>query len=71
MKSKRNAELSRMSICQPFSANQIFVLPFCLLNCEAVEVKSFLLVNFLEQSSVFNHKANCVVNKKISFYGFD
>ena len=71
MKSTGKSGAIMIRIWTTLLSNQIYVLQFCLRNCEAVVVKSFLLVNFLEQSSVFNHKANCVVDKKISFYGFD
>ena len=45
---KRGADLSRLSIASDlstFSSNQIYVLQFCSINCEAVASKSFLLVN--------------------------
>ena len=56
---KSNVVVKEMLICQDFQfpaiwtsatflSNQIYVLQFCLINCEAVGVKSFdhfLLVN--------------------------
>ena len=43
---KSGADLSRISSdLSKFLSNQIYVLQVCLMNCEAVVVKSFLLVN--------------------------
>ena len=67
MKSKRNADLSRISRDLVNTFVQSDLCNVISLNCEAVVVESFLLVNFLEQSSVSNHKANCVVNKRNVF----
>ena len=65
-----------MLICQGFPeiwttllSNQINVLQLCLINCEAVVVKSFLLANTrtFENNPVTtasNHNANCLVNKR-------
>ena len=57
-----------MLICQECRFVNVFgqsdISIVILSKCEAVVVKSFLLVIYLEQSSVFNHKANCVVNKR-------
>ena len=50
MKSKTNADLSRISISNTFVQSDLCIV--ILLICEAVVVKSFLLVNFLEQSGV-------------------
>ena len=64
-----------MLICQEFQfpeiqamqtllSNQTYVLQFCLINCETVVVKSFLLVNartFYSNPKIkaSNHKAKC------------
>ena len=45
---KSGADLSSFSISSDLStflSNQIYVMQFCLTNCEAVVVKRFLLVN--------------------------
>ena len=69
---KSGADLSRTSISSnlsTFLSNQVYVLQFCLINCEAVVVKSFLLVNTrtFQNNPIIkasNHKANCLVNKR-------
>ena len=62
MKSKRNVICQECRFVNDFVQSDLCIV--ILLNCEAVVVKSFLLVNFLEQSTVLKHKANCVVNKR-------
>ena len=66
MKSKSGADLSRISISNTFVQGDLCI---CLINCDTVAVKSFLLVNtrtFQNNPSKesFNYCANCAVNKR-------
>ena len=75
---KSGADLSRVSISSNFStflSNQIYVLQVCLLYCETVAVKGFLLVNtrtFWNNpvTKASNHNANCAYIKKQKKFPF-
>ena len=68
---KSGADLSRIfSDLTTFLSNQIHVSQFPLINCEAVVVKSFFLVNtrFFQNNPVTktsNRNAKCVYKQKV------
>ena len=68
---KSGADLSRNSrALSKFLSNQFYVLQFCLLYCETVAVKGFLLVNnrtFWNNpvTKASNRNANCVYKQKV------